>query len=85
MRRHFGNDLSHPTLGPIALCEEVTEDYGIAEYFAVDTVKAINSGNVADSNYFRRYKLGHNDDDHVEITTAEAAEFVRRDRARFGR
>jgi hypothetical protein len=34
------------------------------------------------TDYFRRYDLGHNDDDHVEITEAEATEFVRRVRAR---
>nr|WP_233626955.1 hypothetical protein [Saccharopolyspora sp. HNM0986] len=28
--------------------------------------------------HFRKYELGHNDDDHVEITPAEAAAFVRR-------
>ncbi|MFZ3566228.1 pentapeptide repeat-containing protein [Streptomyces sp. BH097] len=28
--------------------------------------------------YLRRYELGHNDDDHVEITEAEADAFVRR-------
>ncbi|MEV8022815.1 pentapeptide repeat-containing protein [Streptomyces sp. NPDC086554] len=28
--------------------------------------------------YLRRYELGHNDDDHVEITSAEADAFVRR-------
>ncbi|MHC5257644.1 pentapeptide repeat-containing protein [Streptomyces sp. UC4497] len=28
--------------------------------------------------YLRRHELGHNDDEHVEITSAEADEFVRR-------
>lgn len=30
------------------------------------------------TDYFRRYDLGHNDHDHVDLTPAEAAEFVRR-------
>lgn len=34
------------------------------------------------TDYFRKYELGHNEDDHVEITAEEAAEFVRRIRAR---
>lgn len=34
------------------------------------------------TDYFRRYDLGHNEDDYIEITAAEAAEFVRRIRAR---
>ena len=30
------------------------------------------------TDYFDRYRLGHNDIEHMEITEAEAAEFVRR-------
>lgn len=30
------------------------------------------------SDYFDRYRLGHNETEHVEITEAEAADFVRR-------
>lgn len=32
--------------------------------------------------YFRKYDLGHNEDEHVEITGAEAAAFIRRIRSR---
>lgn len=30
------------------------------------------------TDFFRKYDLGHNDDDYVEITPSEAAEFVRK-------
>jgi hypothetical protein len=30
------------------------------------------------TDYFDRYRLGHNDTEHVEITEAEADQFVRR-------
>ena len=30
------------------------------------------------TDYFDRVRLGHNDDDHVEITEAEAQQFVER-------
>lgn len=166
----FGEELSHPKLGPIAIREEATAEFAVAEVFAVNTVKAIESGNVADglmsgaivvpkdgspvhwaptahpvqtylqqvadgerwwsdtstavtyygllstgrtrsnpsgvlrirtsgdrkvdevftrnlgwepTDYFEKYRLGHNDDDHVEITAAEAADFVRRIRSKL--
>lgn len=30
------------------------------------------------TDYFDRYRLGHNDSEHVQITEAEATEFIRR-------
>lgn len=172
--RHFGEEISHPKLGPIAVREEVTQDFDVATTFAIDTVRAINSGNPADglmsggvvvpkdsspvhwaptatpvedyvkavsdgerwwstggaepvtevayfglltpgrtrsspsgilrrrtaagstsdevftrnlrwepTDHFRKYELGHNDVDHVEITPAEAGEFVRRVRTKL--
>ena len=174
LKRHFGDALSHPKLGPIAVQDEFTTDYDNAECFAVNTVRAIETGNIADgllsgaivvpkdgspvhwaptrlpvaeylakvaagetwwstggadpvtevryygllppgrtrnnpagimrrrtatgrtidevftrnltwkpTDYFRKYDLGHNEDDHVEITSAEAAEFVKRIRAKL--
>ncbi|QUG99933.1 hypothetical protein HUO13_03140 [Saccharopolyspora erythraea] len=174
LARHFGEEISHPKLGRIAVRDEVTRDFDIAETFAVDTVRAIDSGNPADglmsggivvpkdgspvhwapttpavedyvkavadgerwwssggaepvteviyyglltpgrtrsnpsgilrrrtaagrttdevftrnlrwepTDYFRKYELGHNEDEHVEITPGEAAEFVRRIRSKL--
>jgi len=36
------------------------------------------------TDYFDRYRLGHNDTEHVEITEAEADEFVRRVTEKLG-
>jgi len=173
LQRHFGPDVEHPKLGPIAVREDRTREYTNAYGFSVNTTRFIESGDVRDglmsgaiivpkdgspvhwaptflstsqyleevaagerwwssagaapptevryyglvtsgrtranpsgvmrrrtaegrtvdevftrslvwkpTDYFRRYDLGHNDDDHVEIPEAEAAEFVRRIRAR---
>ena len=172
LRRHFGPDVEHPKLGPVAIREDRTREYANAYGFSVNTTRFIESGDVRDglmsgaiivprmvplstgpdilehlpntwmrwlrasagglppvppptdvryyglitsgrtranpsgvmrrrtaeghtvdevftrslvwkpTDYFRRYDLGHNDDDHVEITDAEATEFVCRVRAR---
>ncbi len=36
------------------------------------------------TDYFDRVRLGHNDDEHVEITEAEAQQFVERLTAKLG-
>lgn len=48
LRRHFGDDLTHPTLGPVAVREEVTGEFPNAYVFAVNTVRAIETGNPMD-------------------------------------
>lgn len=168
----FGEDLCHAALGPIGVQEDSSDEYDNAEVFLVNTIKAMESGNVVDglmsggvvvpkdgspvhwaptaipvpdylrqvadgerwwsapstevsyygllsagrtrsnpsgvlrrrsaegrsvdevftrnlrwepTDYFEKYRLGHDEDDHVEITAAEAADFVRRIRAKLSR
>lgn len=172
LERHFGREVAHPRLGPIEVVEDVTREYENAFYFAVGTVRSLQTGNVADglmsggvvvpkdgapvhwaptfppvadyldnvasgatwwqtagaepvtevryfgilgssaagarligvmrrriaasktvdeaftrslvwapTEYFELYRLGHNDEDHIEISGSDAAEFVRKIRS----
>ncbi|HYZ08518.1 MAG TPA: YrhB domain-containing protein [Pseudonocardiaceae bacterium] len=48
LRRHFGPDVEHPKLGPVAIREDRTREYANAYGFSVDTTRFIESGDVRD-------------------------------------
>lgn len=48
LRRHFGEELAHPTMGPIGVREEFTAEFANAFVFVVNTLRAIETRNPAD-------------------------------------
>jgi hypothetical protein len=65
-------DETHPRATPLGVVRRAASDGAVRDEAFTRNLRW------EPTEYLRRYELGHNDDDHVEITAAEADAFVER-------